>query len=359
MTFLFSPFCKIRNKNSSYFFLISALLFLYTPLVWAASEDNFDSQERPIYHPPRDQAGSVSPWLKAPLESLDAQKLTRSSFPEEAELFCGTRSCVLGLTRGLVVGGDVAGIVYAPMRQFLDPYWVSGSSLYIVDVFGGVQILRDENTKSFMNAQIGYRRLNFDDGSNIIATQGVTTQVNYSQSITTLYSQGLEFSAYFVLGNAELNNVLALNTNSANHQKLNNSAGYFYRLSQSYPTYQVSLPADLEIMNWGMAQTDLPMPIHAYLEVRPFYIQNNLNFSGNTVSLQKQEQNFGVRFAALTSYESSAEKSVAGRYALKTALGMDISTSNFSTISLGNTDLDLPKRSLVSPYVEVAGSFQF
>ncbi|MES2615365.1 MAG: hypothetical protein V4591_08120 [Bdellovibrionota bacterium] len=302
--------------------------------------------------------GSVSPFINATPKSLAAQKLSESSYPDEAELYCGTHQCMFGLTRGLIVGGDVEGMLFAPLRRFTDPHWVSGT-LTIADVYGGFQILRDVNAKNYMNAQIGYRRISFDDGTNAIVTQGFTTEVHYSQLITPIYLQSLEFAGYFTLGYASLNNISALNVHSQGHGKLNDTASYFYRITQSYPTYRFALPAYVELANWDTKQTGLVMPIHGYLEINPFYIQNNLSFSGNGVSLQKTEQNFGIRFAGIASYESNAEKAKSGRYALKSVVGMDFSTSNSITTSYGNANIDLPKRPFVAPYLELAGSWQF
>ncbi len=342
----------LKQLSVSLFFINISLLF---PMKSYAQE----TEERPIFKPtPNNFAGSVSPFITAAPKSLAAQKLNKSSYPAEAEIFCGTEQCIFGLTRGLAIGGDIVGMLSAPLRQYVDPNWVAGS-LSVIDIFGGFQILRDENARNYMNAQLGYRRLSFDDNTNKIVTQGFTTSVNYSQLITPIYLQGLEFSAFFAIGNTSLNNTPALYLDSSGHAKLNNTAGYFYRISQSYPTFRVSLPADFELINWGANQTGLAKPIHGYLELNPFYVQNNLMFSYNNISLQKTEQNFGIRVAAVSSYESSAEETKSGRYALKGSLGLDVSTSNVTTTRTGSVDLDLPKRSLVAPYIELAGSWQF
>jgi hypothetical protein len=344
-----------------FFVSLISVCFLSSLPVYANSIDNDAStDQRPIYSQnTNDFTGSVSPLVHATPKSLATQKLNNSAYPDEAELFCGTERCVFGLSRGLVVGGDIFGMLSAPLRQYSDRNWVSGGSLYLVDVFAGFQILRDDISKNYMNAQIGYRKINFNDGTNRIASQGITTAVNYSQLITPFYLQSIEFSSFFVVGNSDFNNASTLNVNSPGHAKLNDSASYFYRTSQSYPTYRVALPADLEVISWNTHQTGLEMPIHGYLQIAPFYIQNNLEFNENNLSLQKTEQNFGVRFAAISSYESTAAKAKTGRYALKGQLGLDFSTSNFSTTSSGNADLDLPKRSFVAPYIQLAGSWQF
>ena len=353
-----SSFKKYFSSAGSITLITVSLLFslnVFTnTIAFATTADG-----RPTYDPSANEfPGSVSPLIHATPKTLAAQKLAPSSYPGEAELYCGTDQCVFGLSRGLVVGGSLAGMMYAPFRQYFDSNWVSGS-LSVADVYGGFQILSDVDSKNYMNAQIGYRRISFDDGTNKIVTQGVTVGVNYSQLVTPIYSQGLEFSGYLAFGNASLNNSSALDVNSTNHGQLNNTASYFYRISQSYPTYRVALPAELELINWSSTQTGLAMPIHGYLQVAPFYIQNNLNFSANNISLQKTEQNFGARFAGIASYESNAGKTKSGRYALKSGLGLDISTSNFTTTSSGNAALDLPKRSFIAPYIELAGSWQF
>lgn len=302
--------------------------------------------------------GSLTPWLNTAPKSLSQQTLAASTYPHEAELFCSIEDCVFGLTHDLVVGGDALGMIAAPARRAFDPNWISGANLYIIDVFGGFQILRNVN-KNSMNAQIGYRRIYLSDGDNQIYTQGITTAVNYSFIVTPEYEQGLQFSGYFILGStASLNNTAALDVNSSGHGQLNTDASYFYRISQTYPTFRVSFPGDVELANWSSEQTNLNMPLRIYAHIEPFYIQNNLNFSGSNLSLQKMEQNFGTRLAGVTTYES-IERDRSSRYALKGALGMDIASSQFTTISSGTTDLSLPNRPLVVPYIEIAGSFQF
>lgn len=333
--------------------LISLPLFLITAHSTSYAQDD----GRPVYNPNTQEfPGSVSPFINAAPRSLAAQRLDPSAYPEEAEIFCSYEQCAFGLTRGLVLGGDVFGMAYAPFRQYFDSNW-NGGSLYIIDVFGGFQILRDVNNKNYMNAQIGYRRISHDYKGNTITSQGFTAKVNYSQLITPIYLQGIRFSGYFV-GNETTNNEQALSQNSPNHDSFSDTASYFYRISQKYPTYQFSLPASLEVANWSSQQTGLEAPIRAYANVEPFYMQNNLNFNYNNVSLQKMEQNFGIRVAATGSYES-AQGSRAGRFSLLGSLGLDFSTSTFSTSQSGNAAVNISGRPWIAPYVNLAGSWQF
>lgn len=311
---------------------------------------------RPVYKESPDYSEGISPFINARPRSLSAMRLTPSSFPDEAEIFCSYEQCILGLTRGIVIGGDAFGMAYAPFRQYWDPNW-KGGSFYIVDAFGGFQIFRDVENKIFMNAQIGYRRINYDNNGINITSQGITTRVNYSQVITPLFTQGISFSAFFS-GNASTNNQNAISKDSASHATFSDNASYFYRQSQKYPTYQVSLPADIELANWSSQQTDLNSPIRLYAHLEPFYFQNNLSFNYNNVSLQKTEQNFGIRIAANGAFES-AEGSKSGRFSLLTSLGLDIATSNVSTTQSGNSDVDIPQRQWIAPYINIGGSWQF
>jgi hypothetical protein len=328
-----------------------------TLLITSFHLSSFAEEEgRPVYSQVKDYSEGISPFLRSAARSLSAQRLTPSSYPDEAEIFCGYEQCVLGLTRGLVIGGDVFGMAYAPLRPYFDPDW-NGGALYVIDAFGGFQILRDVDNKIYMNAQIGYRRINYDNGGTNINSQGFTAKVNYSQLITPIYLQGLSFSGYFA-GNSTTNNQQAISKNSQDHGGFSNNASYFYRISQKYPTYQFSLPADIEVANWNNQQTGLKSPIRAYGHLEPFYIQNNLNFNYNNVSLQKTEQNFGIRIAATGSYESS-QGTAAGRFTLLTSLGLDFSTSSVSTAQSGNADVDIPQRQWLAPYVNLSGSWQF
>lgn len=315
-----------------------------------------ENDGRPVYKSQNDYSEGISPFLNAQGRSLSAQRLTPSSYPDEAEIFCGYEQCVFGLTRGLVIGGDVFGMVYSPFRQYLDPNWLGGN-IYIIDAFGGFQILRDVENKIYMNAQLGYRKISYDYNGTNINSQGITAKVNYSQVITPIYLQGISFSGYFA-GNATTNSQQAISKNSSNHGSFSDNASYFYRVSQKYPNYQVSFPADIEIANWTGQDTGLKSPIRTYAHLEPFYLQNSLNFNYNDVSLQKVEQNFGIRVAATGSYESS-EGTQAGRFSLLTSLGLDFATSSISTTQSGNADVDIPAKQWLAPYINVAGSWQF
>ena len=328
--------------------ILLSVFFVSSYCVFALPEDTGSPSE----------GTRLFPLIRAAPKSLAEQKLDNSSYPEEAEIFCGTENCLFGLSRGIVIGGRAFDMLYAPMRKNIDPRAVSG--LYnIVDVFGGFQVLRDPKGVAFMNAQIGYRHLYFSDGENTLSSQGLTVDVNYTQKITPIYVQGVEFSSYLISSNTYLNHIESLNNNSVGHDKLNNSTTYFYQLSQSYPTLKISFPATLELINWGTRETGLPMPIHTYFQVSPFYIQNNIRFSANNVTFSQTEQNFGTRIAALGSYESTEQIEKSGRYAFKTALGLDLASSEKTKTTAGNTDLNLPRRPVIQPYIELGASWQF
>jgi hypothetical protein len=299
---------------------------------------------------------SLSPFIHSEARSLAAQKLLPSSYPEEAEILCSADQCVFGLTRGIVVGSDIFSMIYAPFRKTFDSKALGGS-LYIIDAFGGFQVLRDVENKIYMNAQIGFRQLNYSYNSLNISNQGITTKINYSQLITPIYLQGLSFEAYFV-GKSKTNNSQSLSFNSADHNTFSDTASYFYRISQKYPIYQVSLPAHLEVANWNSSQTGFVQPLRLYALLEPFYTQNQLLLNYDNLSLQKIEQNFGIKMAASMSYESS-QQMVSGRFALLGSLGVDISTSSINTIQSGNSDANIPAKHWLSPYINFAGTWQF
>lgn len=345
-------------KHNQFGFACRSALILVTSVflnlvILSGSAMAQSDEEAPIYRP-RVLTGD-NPYLNAAPRSLSESRLSNSSYPREAELLCGTEQCVIGLRKNFVVGSDLFGMVATPLRQYFDPHAVTGS-FYVLDVFGGVQILQDP--KDYMNAQIGYRKLSFDDGANHIVTQGLTANVNYSRVVVPYFTESLEFSGFFVVGDASLNNKPNLFTAAADHNKLNNSARYFYRVSQDYPTYRFLLASDLEVANWTPEQTGLRMPLRLYARVAPFYMQNNLNFSDNSVSVQNREQDFGVRAAAIVAYESDA-RARRKRFALKGQLGVDLSASSMSKTATSGADLDLPKRNIIAPYFSAAASYQF
>jgi hypothetical protein len=290
--------------------------------------------------------------------TLAEQRLHSSAYPEEAELFCSLEQCAFGLSRGLVLGGDVFGMITAPLRRHTDPQWISDSKLYIVDFFGGAQILRNVNSTSNMTVQIGYRRIYFSDDQNDIYSEGFTTRVSFSQKINPYYLQGMEFSGFFVIGEDYLNNYPSLGLQAAGHSQLNDAVSYFYRISQNYPTYRFSLPADVEVGNWSDDQLESNKPLRLYAHFEPFYIQNNVNFSNNLYSIHEQEQDFGVRLAAIAAIEST-KSDKPGRYAFRTGLGVDIAGYEWSSKSTGGAVLDLPHRPWLAPYIDLAFSVQF
>lgn len=339
------------SKSRSSLIIVASVLLNLVILVGSAMAET--DEEVPVYRP-RILTGD-NPYLNTSARSLPEARLSNSSYPREAELLCGTEQCVIGLRKNFVVGSDLFGMIATPLRQYFDPQSVTGS-FYLLDVFGGVQILQE--AKDYMNAQIGYRKLSFDDGVNQIVTQGLTANVNYSRVIVPYFTQSLEFSGFFVIGDASLNNKLNLATIAPDHGKLNDSARYFYRVSQDYPTYRVLLASDLEVANWTPEQTGMRMPLRLYARLAPFYMQNNLSFSDNGVSVQNREQDFGIRVAAVVAYESDARPR-RKRFAAKGLLGFDLSGSSMSKTATPGTDIDLPRRPVLAPYFSAAVSYQF
>jgi hypothetical protein len=249
-------------------------------------------------------------------------------------------------------------MLYAPIRQNFDPTWVSGS-LYVIDVFGGFQILHTEDNNAFMNAALGYRRIALSDSDADLVSQGITAQVNYTQRIAPRYTQGVRFDGFFVVDGTSLDNTSALVPNSPQHNNLNDDANYFYHVTEDYPNLRVGFPATVELFNWGSAQTSIEMPLRVYGYVEPFFIQNSINITGDNISYKETEQNFGARFAGIIAYESKAAVRSAGRYSLKGSLGLDIASHSTQVESAGGAELSLRERSVVAPYVQLGGSWQF
>jgi len=368
---------KIRNLFWSSFFSFS-LGMCFVPAVSAQQGNVIDLNDGPYEADENEDTSSSHSSRSVPAEpesrattlpsrvsfrtadsrTLAEQRLHSSAYPEEAELFCSLDQCAFGFSRGLVVGGDVFGMLTAPLRPHTDPQWIDGGDLYIIDLFGGAQILRNVNSTSNMTVQIGYRRIAFSDDHNDISSEGFTTRVSFSQKISSLYLQGIEFSGFFVVGNEYLNNYQGLPAQAAGHSKLNDAVSYFYRISQNYPTYRFSLPADVELGEWSDTQSDSPSPLRLYAHAEPFYIQNNLDFSDNSYSIYSQEQDFGVRLAAVIAIESS-QGTKSGRSAFRGGLGVDIAGYQRTSTSSGGASLSLPHRAWLAPYIDVAFSVQF
>lgn len=303
-------------------------------------------------------AGGVQgyPFLRVSPRSLSEQRLSPSTYPLEAEIYCGTGPCLFGLSRDVVVGSRVLDMLYAPLKRYTD---ATSGSASVVDAFVGVQVLKDASRDMYATAQAGYRRVGFTDGDTNLSRQGMTLDVNYTQRITPVFTQGLQFAGFFVFGSETLNQTSWLSTTNSNHARLNDAANSFYRLLRPYPTYRVSLTSDVEIVNWSPAQTRFEKPLRGYLHIAPFYAQNDVMFHDSSILVKKSEQNFGLRTTGIASYESSEGGDKAGRYALKGEVGFEIASSQFSSTSTNNADLSLTRRPVLAPCFEFSVAYQF
>lgn len=287
-------------------------------------------------------------------KSLLQQRLHSASFPGEAEVRCGiVEPCELGLARNFVVGSDIFGMLTTPV---ISPMRFPGGWLFY-DAFVGYQFLRQKDEPFYANGSLGYRGFSYEDSShNRVNVNGLTFRVTFAQEILSFYSQGVEFSGF--MGASKFNQESILYTNAAEVVNAQVAVQRFYRLSKEYPRIRLTFPADLELINWKASYIDLPSDLHGYLRVAPFYVQNDLAF---TRGYDWTEKNFGVRLAAMGSYESESVDA-AERYAFTAALGADLSTSTFAFDKGDKADnfkFNLPARSTVEPYIELMGSYQF
>lgn len=300
--------------------------------------------------------------LAVPPKNLMVQRLHPASYPVEAEIRCGaTEPCLLGLSRGFVVGADVSHFL---TTSFLGQFFYKPGTWFFYDGFAGFQFLQQVDNKIYANGAVGYRGFSYQssDGRKI-STQGFTFKISYGQEITPTYVQGLVFSLFptriTVTGDAS--DVYAADPQNRGGE-LRDVAKAFYEYSQKHPRVSLYFPADLEVINWKASYVDLPNHIRGYFKICPYYLQNDFILA-DTYSFV--EKNFGLRLAMTTTYESAKEKT--GRFALLGSLGMDISATDLKPKDLRATssggiklnDIVLPKRPLFDFYANIEGSYQF
>ncbi|MBX9703662.1 MAG: hypothetical protein K2X39_05870, partial [Silvanigrellaceae bacterium] len=265
--------------------------------------------------------------LKFAPKSLVELKLSPAAYPEETELFCSVvDQCVFGFTRGIVVGSNVFGMLYSPAMKMMHSSWITGN-FHMLDAFAGFQILRGADKTNFANAQIGIKRLSYQNSyGNELLVQGVTIRVNYAQLITPTYLQGLTFHAFpaTIMQFSKMEN-FSLDAESNSRDYAQKTVKYMYKSLQKFPTYMVSLPAELEVANFAMHK-DVMQPLRVYGHAEPYYKQIFFSISDKNAYDQIQEENIGIRLAGIAAFESK-EATKNGRYGVRFDLGFEMNYS--------------------------------
>ena len=292
-------------------------------------------------------------FLSVPGKSLMALRLHPSSYPAETELNCSSASeCVFGLTRGFVVASDLLGVIQTPL---FGPIREPGSWL-LIDAALGYQFLQNVDGSYFANGSVGYRAFSFKDSeSRSIDTKGVKFKIAYAQSISPVFSLGLIFQGF--QGKVNYSGADSVYKRNNEGVQSRDTVAKFYRYSQTYPRVSLSLPADIEVMNWKNTHIDLPNHIRSYVKVEPFYIQNELELENSYLWIEK---NFGMRLALTGAYEAPEEKS--GRFSILASFGFDLASSawtvDYKNKNLGQ-EMELPRRRVMSPYGDLQLSYLF
>lgn len=294
---------------------------------------------------------------ETPGRSLPEQRLHVAAFPGEAELRCGILdSCVMGLTRGFVVGSDIGSLIAAPLVW---PMVEPGSWLY-ADGFLGYQVLENSDNTYWANAALGYRRFSFKDSqSTKMTSDGFFLRINYAQKITPQYTQALAFEGFSV--ETDISDKRNIYDVTADGKTVRESIDKFYRYSNYYPRLRLGMPADVEVLSLSpQDRPDLPGTLRGYVSVEPFYAENFFYIKDH---IDYVEKNFGLRAGATVALES-AKLDTAGRWAVLSRVGFEgaSETNEFSADGKSDTNgkrPSFPRRPAFSAFLEVMGSYQF
>lgn len=288
---------------------------------------------------------------------LTDMRLHPSTGPGEAEVQCG-HSCRLGLVKGLSVG-------FEPGIRFFTQPIVSIFSPNNIQHFGGVvgyQALKNLDNTFNADVFLGYRYVRFkiaEDTTRKITSQGLTFGLGFSQNISPIYNQGLVFRGW-AHDASTYNDEDALYVNSDHLLDAQNAVEKISKYTQMYPTVELRMPADIEIVNWKASHIDLPNDLHLFLRVEPFFIQNQVFFDKGYAWTEK---NFGLHIAGIFAYESVAVDK-ASRFALSGGPGIDFSNSQRKFDAGGkedNLEFSLPRRAIIdySLISNITLSYQF
>ncbi len=342
--------------------------FAFSSAVFAQEQTSKEAAKVPQSSPANESSVSEKPnspsvnsdsevvFRSVPAKTLTAMRMHSATNPEEAALRCSIMdSCILGLTRGFAIGGDVSGMLSALVVQ---PQVQAGAWL-LTDAFVSYQFFDSVEKVFNANGSIGYRTFRYEDSNgNVQKSGGISLRFNYAQDISPEYTQGLIFSGTISSWNS-VDPEERIYSNEASSPNARRALRNFYRYSQRYPTFWLSFPADVEVINWKASHIDLPNHLRGYGHLEPSFVQNQFRLSND--AFLWVERNLGLRTAATLAYESRPDR-VSGRFAVQSTFGLEFSTSSH-TVDAPRTAkdvlFDLPARPPVAPYLDIEASWQF
>ncbi len=297
-------------------------------------------------------------FRSVPGKTLTTMRMHSATNPDEAALRCHVMEpCIMGLTRGFGVGGDLLGMMSALVYQ---PQARAGAWL-LADAFVNYQFVDAVEKIFHANGAVGYRSFSYEDSNgNTFKTGGVSWRFNYAQDITREYTQGLIFSGLLSSWHSvkPQSHFLQTHTLDSSVENSHRAMRDFYEYSRNYPALWLSFPADVEVINWKASYIDLPSDLRGYGHVEPFFVQNEFKLPNE--AFVWVERNLGLRTAAILAYESRPDR-VAGRYTLQATAGLEFATSthDFEAPAAPAVSFDLPEREPVSPYLDIGMTWQF
>lgn len=301
---------------------------------------------------------SESPLHSVAPSSLLDLRLHPSLFPLEAEVSCGVDSdCILGLSRGFAVGGDLFRSLGVTT---LGQHFLGAGAWTYLDLKAGYQFLRLAERQSSFNISLGYRSFGFGNSDNSkLKKRGITIRSAYAESVYPAYTQGLVFEIH----SAEL---IAEGGTESPFEKSDPSRARaviaeFANFSRSHPSIRLRLPADLEVVNWKGADLSLEAPVRGFVRLAPLYEQADLTFKNvQETTYRWLEKRFGLELMLMAAYVSPNDKS--GRHGLLAGLGVETGLSRSkveSNLFSGAVLPIIPTASVVRGKLEIQATYQF
>jgi hypothetical protein len=302
--------------------------------------------------------GIPTPLRAVPPSSLLENRLHPAVLPLEAELSCSTASsCMIGLTRGLAVGGDAfrsLGVTTLG-QHFLE----SGAWTY-VDFGAAYQLLRRADRQSSFNAALGFRSYSYKNSEEAkLSRTGLTLRTAYAEAIYPAYTQGLVFEIHSAQISSDGGADKPFERNDT--KRVRPVIQEFAKFTRSHPSLRLLLPADLEIINWSPSDLKIEAPLRGYLRITPTYEHADLIIKDiQETQYSWVEKRFALQVMMLAAYVSPEEK--AGRYGLLGGLGLEVGSSRAkieSKVPADGVNPQIPSAPLVRGKFEIQATYQF
>jgi len=314
-------------------------------------------------HQAKAQSLPQNPNTTSPLHSVSPSspiemRLHPAVLPQEAEVLCSTSaSCLLGLSRGFAVGGDL--LQTAGVTTLGQHFLGSGAWTYL-DVNVAYQFLRRGERQSSFNAAIGYRNYSYKNSDDAkLSRSGLTLRTAYAESVYPAYTQGMVFEIHSSTLSTEGGADRPFDRNDP--KRVRSVIKEFAAFARTHPSLRLQLPADLEIVNWKASDLELEAPIRGYLRITPTYEQSDLVLRDvEETRYSWIEKRYALQLMLIAAYAAPTEKS--GRYGLLGGLGLEMGSSRprvESKVPADGVSPVIPTAPMVRGKLEIQASYQF